>query len=157
MKSRLAVSVLFILIASTFTADATAAFEKLRSWTGKVYGRCAVQVCNGVSPRHSARRNAIQGSDKDGVTRLHLDGGRLLLGEDCAGQNQACVVATISPDGKTITFNSPEATKLVSSEEGQAQGAVFKLVGSDDHSEGFEFLTTAARQVHEVLELMRIK
>jgi hypothetical protein len=39
MKSRLAVSLLFILIASTFASDATAAFEKLR-WTGKVCGRC---------------------------------------------------------------------------------------------------------------------
>jgi Tol biopolymer transport system component len=65
------------------------------------------------------------------------------------------VVGTISPDGKTITFNSPEAAKLVSSQEGHTQGAVFKLVGSDYHSEAFEFITTAARQIREVLGLMR--
>ena len=36
MKSRLAVSLLYILIASSFVPDATADLKKLRSWTGKV-------------------------------------------------------------------------------------------------------------------------
>jgi hypothetical protein len=157
MKSRLAVSLLFILIASTFVSDATAAFEKLRSWTGKVCGRCAVQICNRLTPRDSALMSAIKGSDQDGVTMIHLDGDRLLLRQNCATANQAHVVGTISPDGKTITFNSPEATKLVSSPEGHTPGVVFKLVGSDYHSEAFEFITTAARQIHEVLGLMRLK
>jgi hypothetical protein len=157
MKSRLAVSLLFILIASTFASDATAAFKKLRSWTGKVWGRCAVQVCNRLTPRDSALVSAIRGSDKDGVTMIHLAGDRLLLGENCATANQARVVGTISPDGKTITLNSPEATKLLSSQEGDTPGVVFKLVGSDYHSEAFEFITTAAGQIRDVLGLTRLK
>lgn len=156
MKSRLEVSLLFILIASTFASDAIGAFEKLRSWTGKVCGRCAVQVCNHFTPRYSALMSAIKGSDKDGVTMIHLDGDRLLLRQNCATADRARVVGTISPDGKAITFNSPEATKLVSSQEGHTLGVVFKLVGSGYHS-AFEYITTAARQIHEVLGLMRIK
>ena len=157
MKSRLAVSLLFILITSTFTSDAAVAFEKFTSWTGKAYGRCAAQVCNRLTPRASAVMSAIKGSDKDGLRMIYLNGDRLLLGQNCASANQACVVGTISPDGKTITFNSPEATKLVSSQEGDTQGVVFKLVGSDYQSQAFEFITTAARQINEVLGLMRAK
>jgi hypothetical protein len=157
MKSRLAVSLLLILIASTFASDAAAAFEKLRSWTGKVCGRYAVQVCNRLTLRDSALMSAIKCSNKDGVTMIHLDGDRVLLGRNCAAANQECVVGTISPDGETITFNSPEATKLVSSLEGHTQGVVFKLVGSDYRNKSLEFITTATRQIHEVLWLMGIK
>ena len=124
MKSRLAVSLLFVLIASTFAADATAAFERFRSWTSKVWGRSAVHVSNRLTPGDSRLMSAIKGSDKDGVTMIHLDGDRLLLSQNCATRNQAGVVGTISPDGKTITFNSPEATGLVNSRDGQTLGAV---------------------------------
>jgi hypothetical protein len=157
MKSRLAVSLLFILIASAFALDATGAFRHLRSCTDKVRGRSAVQVGNRLKPEASAPLNAIKGSDKGNVTMIHLDGDRVLLGQNCATANQTCVVGTISPDGKTITLNSPEATKVVSSQEGHTQAAVFKLVGSDYHSEAFEFITTAAGQIREVLVLMRVK
>ena len=58
MKSRLAVSLLFILIASTFASDATSAFNKLRSWTGKARGRCGVQVCNRP---HLSRKACLDG------------------------------------------------------------------------------------------------
>jgi len=157
MKSRPAVSLLFILIASTFAPDATAAYGKLRLWAGKVGGRFAVQVCDRLTAHDSARMSAIKGGDKDGVMMMHLDGDQMLLGQNCATRNQACVVGTISPDGKTITLNSPDATKLLSSQEGHTQGVVFKVVGSDYHSEATEFMTTAARQIREVLSLMRIK
>jgi hypothetical protein len=157
MKSRLAVSLLLILIASTFASDAAAAFEKLRSWTGKVCGRYVVQVCNRLTLGDSALMSAIKCSNKHGVTMIHLDGDRVLLGQNCTTANQECVVGTISPDGKTITFNSPEATKLVSSLAGHTQGVVFKFVGSDYRNKSLEFITTATRQIHEVLWLMGIK
>jgi Tol biopolymer transport system component len=96
---------------------------------------------------------AVKGGDKDGVTMIHLDGERVLLGQNCGRANQGCVVGTISPDGKTITFNSEEATKLVGSQEGHTKVVVFKLVGSDDQP--LEFITTAARQIHQALGLMR--
>jgi hypothetical protein len=157
MESRLEVSLLFILIASTFASDATAAFDRLRSWTGKICGRCTVQVCNRLTPRDSARVSTIKGGDRDGVTMIHLDGDRPLLRQIRATANQAHVAGTISPDGKTITLNSPEAPKLVSSEEAHTQGDILKRVGSDYHSEAVEFITTAARQIHEVLGLVRLK
>ncbi len=44
MKSRFAVSFLFILIASTFTSDAIADLKKLSSWTSETYRCLAVDV-----------------------------------------------------------------------------------------------------------------
>ena len=157
MKSRLAVSLLFILIAATFTSDATAAFEKLRSWIGKIRGCCTAQVCNCFTPRDSALMSDIRGKEKDKVTMIHLDGDGLPLKRNCATASQPRVVGTISSEGNNITCNSADATKLVSSREVHSQGIVFKLVGSHNHSEAFDFITTAARQIHELLSLMRIK
>ena len=88
---------------------------------------------------------------------IHLDGDRVLLGQNCASANQAGVVGPISPDSKAITLNSPDATKVMSSREGQTQGAGFKLSGSDHHSRAFEYMETAVWQVREVLGLMRTK
>jgi len=63
MKSRLAVSVLFILIASTFAQDAGAAFQRLRSWTRK--GGCpAVKVCYRVTASDTALMSANNGNDR---------------------------------------------------------------------------------------------
>jgi hypothetical protein len=66
-------------------------------------------------------------------------------------------VRTISTERKIITVNSGNATRVGSSQEGNAQGILFKLVGSHYHSEGFDFITTAARRIHDLFGLMRIK
>jgi hypothetical protein len=151
MKSRLAVSVLFILIAATFASDATAAFKKVRSWAGRGCERRA-EVWN----RNSALASALQSDDTVKAAMIHLGGDRLLLSQNCAAGEQPRVVGTISPDGKTITFRGAESD-FVSPHGGPMQGVVFKLVGSDYLGEGFDFIRTAARQIREVLELMRIK
>jgi hypothetical protein len=157
MKSRLAVSLLFILIAANFTSDATAAFKKYRSWTGKICGRGASQVRHRLTPRDSAPMGAIKSNDKDEVTMIQLDDDRLPLRQNCTSAHQPRVVGTISPEGKVITFNSADATKLVSLQEGHTQGIVLKLVGSHYHSGAFDFVTTAARQIRQLLCLIRIK
>ena len=156
MKSRLAVSVLFTLIAATFAPDAIGAFDKLRSWTGKLGDCISSQVCNRVTSRVSAPTNAAKAGDAERAALICLDGGRPSLTQNCAIGNQPRVVGTISPDGKTITFNSLDATRILSSHEGCPQGVVFKLAGSD-RSETFEFIKTATSQVHEVLDLIRTK
>ena len=82
MQSRLAVSVLFILIVATFSSETAAAFGKLRSWTGKACGRTA-QVCNRLTSRDDALMSAIKGKDKDKVTMTHFDGDSLPVRQNC--------------------------------------------------------------------------
>jgi hypothetical protein len=153
MKSRLAVSLLFMLIAANFTSDATAAFEKLKAWTGKIRGHCAAQVCNRLSSRDSVPMSGIKSNDKEEVTMIHLDGDDLLPKQNCATANQSGVVRTISTESKTTSLNPANATKLVSSQ----QGIVLKLVSSRYHSGAFDFVTTASRQIRQLLCLIRIK
>jgi len=157
MKSRLAVSVLFTLIAATFTSDAIGAFEKFRSWAGRLCDHRSIQVSNCVSSHDSAPASALKAGNEERAATICLDGGRQPISQNGATGNQLCVVGAISADGKTITLNSLDATKTLSSHEGCLQGVVFKLAGSDHGSESFEFIRTAARQVHEVLDLMRLK
>jgi hypothetical protein len=156
MKSRLAVSVLFTLIAATFAPDAVGAFGKLRSWTGNVLNRYSMEICNRVTSRVSAPPSPVTPSDAQRAAIMCLDGGRQPLTQHCAIGNQPRVVGTISPDGKTITFASLDATRILSSHEGCPQGAIFKLAGSD-RSETFDFIRTATTQIYEVVALMRIK
>lgn len=156
MKSRLAVSVLFTLIAATFASDAIGAFEKLRSWTGKLGDCISTQVCNRGTSRDSAPTSALKAVAEERAAIICLDGGRRLLTQTCPTGSQPGVVGTISPDGKTITFNSPDATRISSSHEGCPQGVVLKLAGSD-RSETFEFIRTATTQINQVVALMRIK
>lgn len=117
MKSRLAVSVLYILIAAMFAPDAIGAFEKLRSWTGKLYDRYSVQVCNSATFGYAAPANALRAGEERSVN----------------------------------------ANMISSSHEKRLQAIVLKLVGSDPRSGSFEFIRRARRQIHEVLELARLK
>ena len=155
MKSRVAVSLLFILIAATFASDTTAAFKKLRSWTGRGCDRRTVAIENHVMSSAAGMR-AVHGGD-EGRLMIDLDGDRLLLSQDCADGGQLCVVGTISPDGKTITLNSPGDNKVPSSHEGHVQGLVYRLVAADSRNDRLEAITTAAKQIREVLELIRLK
>ena len=157
MKSRVAVFLLFMLIAATFASDATAAFKKLRSWTSRGCDRHTVAVENHVTSPNSAGMRAVQGGDEVRVMMIDLDGDRLLLSQDCADGGQLCVVGTISPDGKTITLNSPGDNNVLSSHEGHMQGLVYRLVAADSRNDRLEAITTAAKQIREVLELIRLK
>lgn len=157
MKSRVAVSLIFMLIAATFASDAAAAFKKVRSWTGGGCDRRTGAVENHITSPNSAAMRAIRGGDEGRVMMIHLDGDRLLLSKDCANGGQLCVVGTISPDGKTITLNSSGDNNVPSSHEGHMQGLVYKLVAADSRNDRLEAITTAAKQIREVLELIRLK
>ena len=56
----------------------------------------------------------------------------------------------IHRDGDRVLLGQNSATANM-------QGVVFKLVGSDYRNKPLEFITTATRQIHEVLWLMGIK
>jgi hypothetical protein len=162
MKSRIALSVLFVLIAATaFASDATATFKKLKTlkgyWTGMASDGRPIQVSNRVTSGGSALMSAMQGQE-DTVTMIHLDGDRVLLTHYCATGNQPRMVGTVSPDGKTITFIYLDATNLLSSQQGHMQRVVFNLIDSDHHTESWEFVAADGKQqMHEFFDLRRTK
>jgi hypothetical protein len=97
------------------------------------------------------------GRPDDPITMFHLDGDRLLLTHYCDAGNQPRMTGTVSPDGKTITFNFVDATNLLSSQAGHMQRVVFNLIDSDHHTERWEFAMADGTQMGGVLDLKRVK
>jgi hypothetical protein len=154
MKSRLAVSLLFILIAATFTPDVAAAFERLRARTATVWGYYAIQRCYLVTFHDWARMSVMRGGGKQGTMTIHDNG--LSLGRNCATEKQPSVVRTISLDGKTTTSDSLDSPKPLRMHQRPQRGLI-KFISSTYHGENFEFITAAVKQIHEMLDLMRIR
>jgi len=67
------------------------------------------------------------------------------------------MVGTISPDGKTLTFNFLDATNLLSSQPGHMQRVIFNFIDLDHHTEMWEFATADGNQMGGLLDLKRTK
>jgi hypothetical protein len=90
---------------------------------------------------------------------FNLDGpDRLLMTHYCAAGNQPRMVGTMSPDGKTLTFNFLDATNLVSEQPGHMQSLLVTIIDSDHHTEDWAFLARDGKlQHHEHFDLQRQK
>ena len=67
------------------------------------------------------------------------------------------MVATVAPDGKTITFNFLEATNLLNSQMGHMQRVIFSFIDPDHHTEEWEFAMADGKQMGGLLDLKRTK
>jgi hypothetical protein len=143
-------------------SDAQKSFDKLKtlagSWEGTLEGK-PLQVSLRVTSMGNALMHEMTGAGRpdDPISLFHLDGDRLLMTHYCDTGNQPRMVATISPDGKTITFNFLEATNLLSSQMGHMQRVVFSLIDSDHHTEKWEFAMADGKQMGGLLDLKRSK
>jgi hypothetical protein len=184
MKSRIALSALFVLIAITaFAADTSAAksdaqksFDTLKalsgSWEGKV---TTVPPMDGmgkeallqVSLRVTSRGNALvhemkaSGTPEDPtkydhpVTMFYLDGDRLILTHYCDAGNRPRMAARTSPDGKTVEFDFLDVAG--STENGHMQHAVFTIVDDNHHTEDWTYLMPGDKPMHAHMDLQRTK
>jgi hypothetical protein len=165
MKSlRFMLSLVLISLSTVVFAqsDAQKSFDKLKtlagSWEGTLEGK-PLQVSLRVTSMGNALLHEITGAGRpdDPISLFHMDGNRLLMTHYCDAGNQPRMVATISPDGKTITFNFLEATNLLSSQMGHMQRVVFSLIDSDHHTEKWEFAMADGKQMGGLLDLKRSK
>jgi len=152
---------LLSLSTSLFAAsDAQTAFEKLKSlegaWAGKADDGRSVQVSNRVISGGSVVMSEILNENM--ISMFHLDGDRMLMTHYCSAGNQPRMLATISPDGKTITFNFLDATNLLSTQPGHMQRLVVTILDGNHHTEEWDFLDKAgAVHHHELFDLQRTK
>jgi hypothetical protein len=164
MKSRIALTVLFVLMATSAFAQSgpQKSFDQLKtlagSWEGTFEGR-PTHVSLRVTSMGNALIHEMTGSGRpdDPITMFYMDGDRLLLTHYCDAGNQPRMVATVSPDGRTITFNFVDATNLLNSQPGHMQRAVFNLIDSDHHTEMWEFAMADGKQMGGLLDLTRTK
>ncbi len=181
MKSRIALSVLFVLIAaSAFASDAAAtqsdaqkSFDKLKtlagSWQGPVtatppqpdWGDKPVQVELRVTSRGNALVHEMKeaGSADDPtkydhpVTMFYLDGERLLLTHYCDAGNRPRMAAKTSPDGKTVEFDFLDVAG--GTEYGHMHHAVFTIIDANHHTEDWIYMEPGDKPVHAHMDLKR--
>jgi hypothetical protein len=161
LRIRVFLALLLISTAALGQSTAQKSFEQLKalagSWEGTLDGQ-QLHVSLRVTSMGNALLHEMRGPGPDDpITLFHLDGDRLLLTHYCDAGNQPRMVATISPDGKTIVFNFLEATNLLSSQMGHMQRVTFTFVDPDHHTEKWEFAMADGKQMGGLLDLKRTK
>jgi hypothetical protein len=165
MKMRLfcfAAATLVLLLSTLAFAvsDGSKAFDQLKSlagsWSAKTPDGHTIEVSNRLTSGGSVLMSEITGHEAM-ITMFHLDGGRLLMTHYCAAGNQPRMVGTLSPDGKTITFNFLDATNLLPSQGGHMERVVFTLIDTNHHTEEWQFVGNDGQKQREMLDLQRAK
>jgi hypothetical protein len=166
-KTKTKTKSLHILLIVLTAALATSAFAQTKaqkafatiktmpgSWEGKTADGKPVQVTFKVTGNGSAVMSEIQGKD-DMISMIHMDGpDSLLLTHYCAIGNQPRMQATVSPDGKTLTFNYKDATNLATPDAGHMQQMVLTLLDPDHHTEEWIFVDHG-KELKRVFDLYR--
>jgi len=127
--------------------DAQKAYATLKTLSGSWEGpgmegnnsNMPVHVDFRVTGNGSAIMSEITGH-ADMISMFHMDGpNRLLLTHYCAVGNQPRMQASVSPDGKTLTFNFVDATNLASPEDGHMQKMILTVIDENHHTEEWVF------------------
>jgi hypothetical protein len=178
MKSRIAFSVAFVLIAATAFAaeaasarsDAQASFDKLKTLAGAWQGHVTtvpqqaemegklMQVSLRVTSMGHTLMHEMTGSGRpdDPITMFVVDGDRLLLTHYCDADNRPRMVGKISPDGKTIEFDFLDVTGDL--QYGHMQHAKFTIIDPNHHSEEWTFMGAGGEgSVRAHMDLQRTK
>ncbi|MGA8442388.1 MAG: hypothetical protein WB762_16390 [Candidatus Sulfotelmatobacter sp.] len=178
MKSRIALSVLFLLVAATAFAesDAQKSFDKLKtlagSWEAHVTtipplpdmgDGAQAEVTMRVTSRGNALVHEMKGAGTPDdptkydhpVTMLYLDEGRLLLTHYCDAGNRPRMAARSSADGKTVEFDFLDVAGNL--QYGHMQHAVFTIIDANHHTEDWTFMMPGDKPVHAHMDLQRTK
>ena len=163
-RTALAVSTFTLLAAMAAFAQSTGqkSFDTMKSLTGNWEGKDsqggAVQVSNRVTAGGSAVVSEIKtnmhGKAEDMISMINMDGDRLLLTHYCAAGNQPRMQATLSPDGKSITFSFVDATNLASPDAPHMKSVTFNFIDDNHHTEEWHFAVQGKEMV-ERFDLQR--
>ena len=149
-------------------ADGQKSFDKLKTlagtWEGRVMTSPPTPEIDGrlmkVSLRVTSMGHAIvhemtgEGRPDDPITMLYLNGDRLMLTHYCDAGNRPLMVASASPDGKTVEFNFVDVAG--STEYGHMHHAAFTAVDANHHTEEWTFMN-GDNMVRAHFDLQRTK
>jgi hypothetical protein len=155
-----AISLLLLFTAALAQSPAQTEFTQLKSlagaWEGKTRNGEPVKVDYQLTAGGSALMSTIH-EHGDMISLFHLDGAdKLLLTHYCSMGNQPRMVASASPDGKTVRFKFLDATNLSSPDAGRMDSVVIAMAGPDHHTEEWNF-KDHDKVVTEVFDLQRTK
>ncbi len=157
-----ALTLLAIALAATAYAqtDAQRAFAAIKNmpgtWEGKATDGHPLQVTFKVVSGGSAVMSEIVGhGSEDMISMFNLDGpGKLLMTHYCGVGNQPRMQASVSPDGKIITFTYFDATNLATPDAGHMQKMVLTMLDENHHTEDWTFLDHG-KEMKESFDLHR--
>ena len=159
----------------TQQAPAQLAFARLATLAGNWTGQAGVAAQPGMSaPIRMSLRVTSGGSallhemspqgraddpsngDNDPITMLYVEDDRLILLMYCdGGKNRARLAGTLSPDGKTATFDFLDVSG--STKYGHMHHAVFTFMDTDHHSEDWTYMMPDGKLVAGHVDLVRAK
>lgn len=163
MKKQTRISVILAALALAATTalaqtDAQKAFTAIKNmpgtWEGKMPDGNTFQVTFKVVSGGSAVMSEILGKE-DMISVFNMDGpNRLLLTHYCSVGNQPRMQGSVSPDGKTVTFNFVDATNLATPDAGRMQSMVLTLLDENHHTEEWTF-NNHGKEMKEIFDLRR--
>lgn len=138
-------------------SPAKKAFELMKSlsgnWEGKDQMGDPVQVSfrmtAGGTTLMSEITSQMAGKQEDMISMIHMDGDRLLLTHYCPSGNQPRMKASLSPDGKSVTFDFVDATNLETPDTGHMHSVVFTIIDSNHHTEEWHYRTGRKESVEK--------
>ncbi len=136
----LVLSLLLSMSAAAADKSAVAAFDTLKTLTG-TWERTVPAAPDGRI--HTSTWTLIAAGSvmmetmqpENVVTMYYLDGARLMNTHYCLQKNQPRMVAEVSPDGKTISFNFLDITNLASPDAMHMRGIAFTLEDANHFSQ----------------------
>jgi hypothetical protein len=148
------------------TADAKAAFDKLKTLAGSWAGQLTttpkapgadgqfVQFSMHVTSRGNALMHefSVSGLPDHPLTMFYLDGD-LKLTHYCDAGNRPRMRGTLSPDGKTLTFEFVDLSG--SDETGHMHRAVITFIDENHHTEEWTYRMPGDKQVRAHFDLQR--
>ena len=153
-----------VLVSATLALAAPTAqqsFDQLKAlagqWEGKAANGGTVEVSFRVMANGSSLVSEINSPHDNMISVFHMDGERLLLTHYCGAGNQPRMKATISPDGKAITFDFMDGTNILPSQPGYMRQLVITMPDADHHIEEWVFVVTDGKEMRERFELQRKK
>jgi hypothetical protein len=161
-KSTRIATVLFVALAATAAlaqSDAQKSFNQLKALTGSWEGKTAdgkpLQVSFRETAGGSALMSEILGTGPENmVSLIHMDGpNRLLMTHYCGAGNQPRMQASVSPDGKTISFTFFDGTNIAS-DAGHMQSMVLTVLDNNHHTEDWTF-AAQGKEMKEFFDLRR--
>jgi hypothetical protein len=141
-------------------SDAQKALDHFKAMEGTWVGKGAHGETAEVTYRMIAGGTSVMADIKMGdeaMTSLYyVDGQKLMMTHFCPSNNQPRMQATISPDGKTVTFDFLDATNLASPQAGHMHKAVYIFADGDHYNEDWTW-KHEGKEAHMQFEMQRKK
>lgn len=156
---RIAAAMFIALTATAVLAqsDAQKSFSQLKSLAGTWEGKQEDGKPLLVSYRETSGGSALMSeihSDHSMISVINMDGDRLLMTHYCSVGNQPRMQASVSPDGKVITFTYVDATNLATPDAGHMQRMVLTMLDDNHHTEDWTFVDHG-RELKRFFDLRR--